>query len=223
MNKTLNATEIYLKSILQEPATWEDELMTYAKNHRVPIIEPVSMNFIASLIKLVQPTHILEIGTAIGYSALSMHHALPSAKITTLERDEEMVVNATENIANYSLNNQIDIIKGDALDSLPELINENRTFDFIFIDAAKGQYKKFFEYAMQLQSDKGVILTDNVLFRGYVAEELTDHKRFQKLGEKINDYNSWLMKNDNYHTSIIPIGDGIALSIKNLKNKEEHV
>lgn len=215
MNKTLNATEIYLASILQKPATWEEALMSFAKDNQVPIIEPVSMNFIATLIKLIQPTNILEIGTAIGYSALSMHHALPSASITTLEKNEEMIIKATENIANFSLDNQIDLITGDALDSLPKLINENKEFDFIFIDAAKGQYKKFFEYAMQLQSGKGVILTDNVLFKGYVAEELAGHKRYQKLGEKIKSYNSWLMKNERYSTSIIPIGDGIALSIKN--------
>lgn len=215
MNKTLNATETYLKSILGEQAAWEKELIIYARDQRVPIIEPVSMNFIASLIKLIQPKSVLEIGTAIGYSALSMHHALPSAKITTLERDEEMIEKATENITRFSLNNQINLISGDALETLPGLINEKREYDFIFIDAAKGQYKKFFEYAMELQGDKGVILTDNVLFRGYVAGKLTDHKRFQKLGEKINNYNTWLMKNENYHTSIIPIGDGIALSIKN--------
>jgi len=215
MNKTLNATDIYLQSILQSSMPWEEELMIYAEENRVPIIEPVSMNFIATLLKLAQPTRILEIGTAIGYSALSMHHALPSASITTLERNEEMIIKATENIAKFSLTNQIELVTGDALDSLPELIDQNKKFDFIFIDAAKGQYKKFFEYAMHLQSDKGFILTDNVLFKGYVAEASTGHKRFQKLAKKINNYNSWLMENEKYSTSIIPIGDGIALSIKN--------
>lgn len=215
MNNNLNATNIYLQSILQKPIPWEEELMTYAEENRVPIIEPVSMNFITTLLKLAQPIRILEIGTAIGYSALSMHHALPSASITTLERNEEMIIKATENIAKFSLTNQIELITGDALDSLPELIDQNKKFDFIFIDAAKGQYKKFFEYAMHLQSDKGIILTDNVLFKGYVAEESTGHKRFQKLAKKINSYNNWLMENEKYSTSIIPIGDGIALSIKN--------
>src|SRR5690625_7696068 len=99
------------------------------------------MNFIVSLIKLSQPINILEIGTAIGYSALSMHYGLPNAHITTLERNEDMFNEATKNFAKYSLNDKIDLIKGDALETLPNLIKENKTYDFIFIDAAKGQYR----------------------------------------------------------------------------------
>ncbi len=213
MNNQEVITE-YLRNILPEKAEWEVELITYAQENRVPIIEPVSMRFITQLIKLSHPAHILEIGTAIGYSALSMHHALPKSKITTLERDIEMISQAKNNIAKYSLNNHVNLIAGDALDTLPKLIEEEKKFEFIFIDAAKGQYKKFFEYAMALQADEGVIITDNVLFKGYATGQLTDHNRFQKLGKKINDYNIWLMNNENYHTSILPIGDGIALSIK---------
>ena len=214
MNENFKLTEEYLNSILLEQALWEKELIAYAKDKRVPIIEPISMNFITNLIKLVKPKHVLEIGTAIGYSALSMHHAYPNAKITTLERDLEMIIKATENIANHSLNDNINLISGDALVTLPELIKQKETYDFIFIDAAKGQYRNFFEYAMKLQNNTGVILTDNVLFKGYATGKLTDHKRFQKLGEKINTYNKWLMKNEKYDTSIIPVGDGIAFSVK---------
>src|SRR5699024_3211767 len=101
MNKQEIITE-YLKNILPDQRDWETELITYAKENRIPIIEPVSMRFITQLIKLSQPEHILEIGTAIGYSALSMHHALPKAKITTLERDDEMISQAKENFAKYS-------------------------------------------------------------------------------------------------------------------------
>lgn len=204
----------YLKNILPDQRDWETELITYAKENRIPIIEPVSMRFITQLIKLSQPAHILEIGTAIGYSALSMHHALPKAKITTLERDDEMISQAKENFAKYSINDHLNLITGDALNTLPELIAEEKEYDFIFIDAAKGQYKKFFEYAMILQVNKGVIVTDNVLFKGYATGKLNNHNRFQKLGKKINEYNIWLMNNEKYDTSILPIGDGIALSIK---------
>lgn len=214
MNDHLKITEEYLNNILPEQALWEKELIAYAKDHRVPIIEPISMNFISTLIKTIKPKNILEVGTAIGYSALSMHYACPDAKITTLERNQEMINKATENISKYSLNDHIKLITGDALLTLPELIKKNETFDFIFIDAAKGQYQSFFESAMKLQNNSGVILTDNVLFKGYVAGKLTNHKRFQNLGKKIDSYNKWLMKNEKYNTSIIPIGDGIAFSIK---------
>src|SRR5699024_12367072 len=114
-------------------------------------IESITMQFIVSLQKLSQPINILEIGTAIGYSALSMHYRLPNTHITTHERNEDMFNEATKNYAKYSLNDKIDLIKGDALATLPNLIKENKTYDFIFIDAAKGQYKNFFEYATELQ------------------------------------------------------------------------
>src|SRR5699024_7896678 len=212
MTKNQNKTETYLKSMLNESSSWEKELIAYAENHNVPIIEPVSMNFIVSLIKLSQPINILEIGTAIGYSALSMHYGLPNAHITTLERNEDMFNEATKNFEKYSLNDKIDLIKGDALEKLPSLVKENKTYDFIFIDAAKGQHKSSFEYATELQKEKGMILTDNVLFKSYVAGNATDHKPCQKVCKKINEYNMWLMKNKKYHTAIVPIGDGIALS-----------
>src|SRR5699024_2682213 len=140
---------------------------------------------------------------------------LPNAHITTLERNEDMFNEATKNFAKYSLNDKIDLIKGDALETLPNLIKENKTYDFIFIDAAKGQYTKFFEYATVLQEETVIMLTNNVLLKGNDGGNATDQKRFQNLSKKINDYNMWLMKNKNYHTSIIPIGDGIALSVKN--------
>src|SRR5690625_7662976 len=215
MTKNQHKTERYLKSMLNESSSWEKELIAYAENHNVPIIEPISMNFIVSFIKLSQPINILEIGTAIGYSALSMHYGLPNAHINTLERNEDMFNEATKKFAKYHLNDKIDLIKGDALETLPNLIKENKTYDFIFIDAAKGQYKNFFEYATELQKENGIILTDNVLFKGYVAGKDRKSTRLNSLGKKINDYNMWLMKNKNYHTSIIPIGDGIALSVKN--------
>src|SRR5699024_1086525 len=214
MTKNQNKTETYLKSMLNE-SSWEKELIAYAENHNVPIIEPISMNFIVSLIKLSQPINILEIGTAIGYSALSMHYVLPNAHITTLERNEDMFNEATKNFAKYSLNDKIELIKGEALETLPNLITEHKTYAFIFIDAAKGQYTNFLEYATYMLNKYDIILTDNVLFKGYVAGHTTDHNRFQNLGKIINDYNLWLMKNKNYHTSIIPIGDGIAFSVKN--------
>src|SRR5690625_2053627 len=97
MTKNQNKTETYLNSMLNE-SSWEKELIAYAENHNVPIIEPISINFIVSLIKLSQPINILEIGTAIGYSALSMHYGLPNAHITTLERNEDMFNEADRKI-----------------------------------------------------------------------------------------------------------------------------
>src|SRR5690625_1469275 len=107
MTKNQNKTETYLKSMLNE-SSWEKELIAYAENHNVPIIEPISMNFIVSLIKLYQPLRVLQIDTALGYSALSMHYVLPHAHITTLERNVDMFTDATENYAKHSLNRKIE-------------------------------------------------------------------------------------------------------------------
>lgn len=203
----------YLNSILSSPDEFENELLTYAQQHNVPIIDRVSMNFIQTLLEMYQPKEILEIGTAIGYSALMMHKKVPESSITTLERDEVMYEEACKNISLANKNHLITVIKGDALDSLPRLINENKKYDCIFIDAAKGQYQKFFEYALQLSHRETLFITDNVLFHGYVTGENTETSRLVKLGKKINNYNKWLMEQSHLQTSIIPIGDGIALTV----------
>jgi predicted O-methyltransferase YrrM len=156
---------------------------------------------------------ILEVGTAIGYSALRMAEALPEAEIVTIERDLERIQTAKEFIQRSGKGGQIILIEGDAL----EVENDVRAygpFDAIFIDAAKGQYKKFFElYAKYLKAD-GVIVTDNVLFKGLVAEEEIDSKRTRNLVKKIDDFNMWLMNHSEFNTVILPVGDGIAISIK---------
>src|SRR5699024_3239735 len=109
----------------------------------------------------------------------------------------------------------IQILLGDAIEVVQELVTEGNKFDFIFIDAAKGQYKQFFTEVEALLETKGIIVCDNVLFRGYVADESkNDNIRVQKLATKIRSFNDWLIKQPHYHTSIIPIGDGLSISVK---------
>lgn len=214
MSDTMTKTTIYLAENLPQRSSWQDKLINYAEENKVPIMDEVSMNFVETIVMLNKPVKILEIGTAIGYSALCMNAALPNAEITTIERDSKMIKQATYNINNYQKNHNIKLMPGDALEVLPQLIRREEEYDFIFIDAAKGQYKRFFDYAVKLQGSNGTIITDNVLFHGYVTGEQTENIRLKKLGMKIKDFNEWLMDNKDYQTSIIPIGDGIALSIK---------
>jgi len=111
--------------------------------------------------------------------------------------------------------NKIEIIHGDALQSIEKLISRGDTYDFIFIDAAKGQYKKFFTLVEPLIQSGGIIVCDNILFKGYVANPAkSDNVRLQKLANKIRSFNEWVMEQPNYHSSIIPIGDGISISVK---------
>lgn len=187
------------------------EMRDYALAHHVPIMDVLSMRFINQLITIHKPQRILEIGTAIGYSAINMAHA-SNTEIITIERNQDMIEQAKINIANYQLENKIQILEGDAtaLMSQEKIKGE---FDFILIDAAKGKYKTFFKYASNLLTESGLILSDNVLFRGFVADNhKAPSKRLANLAKKIDDYNKWLMAQDNYQTTIVPIGDGIAIT-----------
>ncbi|WP_225230367.1 O-methyltransferase [Cytobacillus stercorigallinarum] len=190
------------------------EMEEYARENRVPIMELEGIEAMLQIVRIQQPTKILEIGTAIGYSALRMAEACPSAHIVTLERDQERYEKAENYFARSGMGDQITLIKGDALEQEDE-VRLLGDYDMIFIDAAKGQYKKFFEIYSQYLNDAGVIITDNVLFKGLVYEKAEiEKKRIRNLVQKIDQFNQWLMENDRYHTVILPIGDGVAISRK---------
>ncbi|WP_010098953.1 O-methyltransferase [Ornithinibacillus scapharcae] len=201
----------YLSDHLPKSADWVREIEEQAKIDRVPIMDPIGINFLMQLIRLNKPKRILEIGTAIGYSALRMNEAYPEASITTIERDDIRYNQAVENINRLNKTENITIIHGDALDVLADL---NGTYDCVFIDAAKGQYQKFFELVMPLLADNGLVITDNVLFRGFVMDENFEHPRYKKMVEKIRKYNKWLVDHPSFITTILPIGDGVAISYK---------
>lgn len=211
----MNKLEDYLMHHLpnrEEPLL---ELEAYAESNGVPIMDPVSMNFLTQLVRIHQPETILEIGTAIGYSALRMADAHPSAMITSMERNTHMYELATKNIQATEKASNILLKQGDALDIIHELIVEGKQYDFIFIDAAKAQYQRFFELVQPLTRDKTIIVCDNILFKGYVVDETkVEQKRLQSLTKKIQAFNTWLVKHPDYHTSIIPIGDGVSISVK---------
>lgn len=206
----------YLLSNLNKQNNSLEELEIYAKKERIPIMEPISINFLKQLIRLYRPKNILEIGTAIGYSALQMVEAYPETKVTTIERDERFYNQALKNTKKLNMENNIRIIYGDALILLKNFTNdeEHDKFDFVFIDAAKAKYKQFFTLAEKLLTKNGVIVTDNVLFKGLVVEDREAPKRLKRLAKKVKQYNKWLSERDDFVTSIVPIGDGVAISIR---------
>lgn len=189
------------------------EMEDYAKENKVPIMELVGIEALLQLLRIQDSKKILEVGTAIGYSALRMAEALPSAFIVTIERDLERIQVAQEYINRSNHGNQILLIKGDALE-VEELVSVQAPYDAIFVDAAKGQYKKFFEIYSKYLKDDGIIITDNVLFKGLVTESEIESKRIRNLVKKIDGFNQWLMNHPDYHTVILPVGDGIAISKK---------
>src|SRR5690625_2407947 len=210
MNQELDA---YLRTLLPGREKGFTEMEYTALQNHIPIMDPVSMQFVSQLIQVHRPENILEIGTAIGYSALRMADAYPNTKVTTIEKEESRFLQAKENIKIFEKQEQIDLVYGDALEILPKLPPES--FQMVFIDAAKGQYKYFFELSHPLLKKNGIILSDNVLFRGYVTEpDSIKHPRHKQIVKKLRAYNQFIAEHPNYHTSIAPIGDGIAISIK---------
>lgn len=208
----------YLTARLPERDDFFHAMERYAKEHRIPIMDPVSMNFVTQLVNIHQAKHVLEIGTAIGYSALRIAKANEHVHITTIEKNDNMYTLAKKNIESYDKKKQINVLHGDAIELIPQILKKNRQIEFVFIDAAKGQYKRYFQLVADVLPARGVIVCDNVLFQGYVVrDEMIERKRLQKLVQKIQSFNDWLVTNDTFHTSIVPIGDGLTISVKKEK------
>lgn len=183
-------------------------LEEYAKINNVPIMMKDGIEFLTNYIKENNVKTILEIGSAIGYSAIKMALVDESIKVTTIERDTNRYKEAVKNIKEFNLENQIEIINADALE-----YEDKKQYDLIFIDAAKAQYIKFFEkYKINLKQD-GTIISDNLDFHGLVKNpELTSNRNTKQLVRKINTYIEFLKENKEFKTEFISLGDGIGIS-----------
>lgn len=185
-----------------------------ALNNHVPILQDDSMQFILVLLQMIKPKRILEIGTAVGYSAIMFSKYLSKdGKITSIEINEDMYNIAIKNIENMNLKDKIEVIHADATKYLQTLDKEN-DYDVVFIDAAKGQYLVFLEQAIRLVKDGGVIIADNVLFKGRVMSDYNEHKHrtaVNRLREYINVINS----DSRLNSTVLNVGDGVAVSIVN--------
>lgn len=201
----------YIEGLIPERNPLLAEMESYAREHNVPIMELEGIETMLQLLRIQGTKKVLEVGTAIGYSAMRMAEALPEAHIVTIERDDERAQLAVEFMKRSSCGSRITLIKGDALE-VEEQISGHAPFDAIFIDAAKGQYKRFFEMYSNYLNPEGMIITDNVLFKGLVAETAIESKRIKNLVKKIDDFNNWLMNHPDYVSVILPVGDGVAIS-----------
>lgn len=186
------------------------KLKEYAKEFNIPIMMDDGIEYMLSYIKEHNIKNILEIGSAIGYSAIRMALVNSDIKVTTVERDEKRYKEAIKNIYDFSLNDRITIYNMDAFD-----LNLNETFDFIFIDAAKSQYIKFFEKFDSNLKKGGVIFSDNLNFHGLThTKEHIESRNVRGIVRKLNNYITYLKENDKYETTFTDIGDGISISIK---------
>lgn len=186
------------------------EMENYAKENHVPIMEKDGIDFLLNYIKEHNIHSILEIGTAIGYSAIRMCLVDPNITVTTIERDQARYEVALQNIALFHLQDRITVLLKDAFD-----VELKESFDMIFIDAAKSQYIKFFEKFEKNLNHPGVVISDNLNFHGmtHTTEPILS-RNVRGLVRKLNMYIDFLKENQNFETTFFDIGDGIGVSIR---------
>ena len=193
------------------------EMEEYAKEHNVPIIEKESIAFLMKFIKQHNIINVLEIGSAIGYSAILMASSSREVKVTTIERDEINYMEALKNVKKCGFEGKVNVVFQDALELN---LAEGTQYDLIFIDAAKGQYKKFFEKYKYFLAPGGAIITDNLKFHGYVGKsEKIESKNLRQLVGKIEGCIDFLKTNEEFDTEFLDIGDGLSVSLR--KNNEK--
>ncbi|WP_019132407.1 O-methyltransferase [Peptoniphilus obesi] len=184
-----------------------------AEENHIPIIEKATEDFLKFIISIKDPKNILELGTAVGYSAIVMAEAAKNINlINTVDKNENMLKMAKENIDKFSLNQIINLNYMDAYDYL---VSDENKYDLIFIDAAKGQYQKYFDEAINLLNDDGIIICDNVLFKGMVANNDLLKRRKRTIVKRLREFIVNIKNDDRYLSSIVPIGDGLMLVRRN--------
>ena len=180
-----------------------------ALEDKVPIIMDDTLEVIAKILTKLRPNRILEIGTAVGYSAICFSEYLQEGGIIdTIERDEERAKQARVNIEKAGVQDKINIYKGDAVEILPTL---NYKYDIVFIDAAKGKYPYFLKEALRMINNGGIIIADNVLYKGYVMSDYNKHKQRTAV-RNLREYIAEILNNKKLETEILEVGDGLAIS-----------
>lgn len=213
--------EKYIRNVLRQSSGILAQLEENARNVGVPIMKKETASFLRVLGDIARPRSILEIGTAIGYSSILMSEFLQEGGfIDTIELNETMVDIARKNIRNASLQSVINVIAGDAKDVLSCL---DKKYDMIFLDGAKGQYIEYLPDCMRLLAEDGILVSDNVLFKGMIADDSLVVRRKKTIVKRMRGYLDAICNSEFLDTCILPLGDGVAVSYKkhmpNLKNK----
>lgn len=203
----------YIQSLDRPNSELCEEIETRARKEGVPIIRKEMESFLHTMIAVKRPKRILEVGAAVGYSALLMAQWMPEeCTITTIELDEERIRQAKANFEQAG-ETRIQLFEGDAAEILPQL---EGTFDFVFMDAAKGQYLHFLPEILRLLEDGGMMLSDNILQEGELIESRFGVcRRNRTIHSRMRDYVYEIKNHPQLTTSIVPIGDGVAITVKN--------
>lgn len=201
----------YIRSLIPEENGIFKELEDYAEVNKVPIVQREVANFLKFMLNIKKPKKILELGTAIGYSSMLMASTCRESKITSIERDKKMIEIAKKNIEKYGFEDSISIIEGDCLEVLNNLKDK---YDVIFMDAGKGHYNHFLPNCLRLLNENGVIIADNVLFRGMVATDELVKRRKITIVKRMRTYLNLVSQDKELITSVIPMGDGVAVTMR---------
>ena len=188
------------------------EMEEYAREKNIPIMEKDGIAFLMKYIKAHNIKSVLEIGSAIGYSAILMASSSPDVKVTTIERDETNYMECLKNVKKCGFEQKVNVVFQDALELN---LAEGTEFDLIFIDAAKGQYTKFFEKYKFFLAKGGTIITDNLKFHNYVGKSKEiESNNLRQLVTKIENYIDFLKNNEEFDTEFIDVGDGLSVSVR---------
>ena len=208
--------EAYLDSLDRGNTHFLNELEEVAKASDVPIIRRPTQNLIRFLLELKKPQKILEVGTAIGFSAIMMaQYSTEDAHITTIEKYEKRIPIAEENFERSGFAGKITFLKGDATDILEELKDKGESYDMIFMDAAKGQYMNFLVPIKEMMKSGSLLISDNVLQDGDIIESrFAVTRRNRTIHSRMREYLYTLTHDDDFTTDILPIGDGVALTVR---------
>ena len=213
----------YIKALECDLPEYLDRLEQQALKDEVPIIRKEAQSLLRFLLRLLQPEKILEVGCAVGFSSAFMCEYMPEkATITTIEKVEMRIREAKKNLAGIPRAKDVTLICGDAIDVLRELCEKKEQYPFIFMDAAKGQYMNFLPYLMRLLPEGGLLITDNVLQEGTIVEsKYTIPRRERTIHMRMREYVYTLKHMEELETVVLPVGDGMTLSVRKGFGNEE--
>ena len=207
---TYDYMEDYIRGLIPERTGTLKEIVDFARENGVPIVQKETGVFLEFMTSMKKPKKILELGTAVGFSSILMYESAGTEPdIITIERDENMIEMAKINLERFNLTDKIKIEQGDCLEVLERLDDK---FDLIFMDAGKGHYNHFLPHCLRLLKEDGIIVADNVLFRGMVASQELVKRRKITIVKRMRTYLDLVTQDENLITSVIPMGDGIAVT-----------
>lgn len=199
--------EEFLNELVPEKDNYLKEMRRFAEEEEVPIIDRQVENYLAFFLSVLKPRTILELGTAIGYSASVMARAT-NAVITTVELDSVRAINARTHLQNQHLEDRVHLIVGDAAEFITK---DQGSYDFIFIDAAKGQYEVYLKECLRLLNEDGVICMDNVLFHGMLASKALFKRRKITIVKRLKRMLHTVFQSDELSVNLLPVGDGVLM------------